>query len=130
LLLRVKDEQARTWYANEAVTQGWSVRALDRQIGTLFYERLLGSQDKAGVQAEAVALMARDTPADPLGNGPSYSRCLCLCAGNANAGLAARLLWNTPEQFGVKLELAAPAWRLFQSGRPFHFHGALVGLPA
>jgi predicted nuclease of restriction endonuclease-like (RecB) superfamily len=65
MMLRVKDEQTRTWYANEAVTQGWSVRALDRQISTLFYERLLGSQDKAGVQAEAVTLIARDTPADP-----------------------------------------------------------------
>ena len=65
MMLRVKDEQTRSWYANEAVTQGWSVRALDRQISTLFYERLLGSQDKAGVQAEAVALIARDTPADP-----------------------------------------------------------------
>ena len=64
-LSRVKDSQARSWYANEAVTQGWSVRALDRQISTLFYERLLGSQDKAGVNAEAVALMAKDAPNDP-----------------------------------------------------------------
>jgi predicted nuclease of restriction endonuclease-like (RecB) superfamily len=67
LLMRVEQPQDRTWYANEAVAQGWSVRALDRQISTLFYERLLGSQDKdkAGVQAEAVALIARDAPADP-----------------------------------------------------------------
>ena len=64
-LSRVKDAQARAWYANEAVTQGWSVRALDRQINTLFYERLLGSQDKAGVAAEAVALIAREAPPDP-----------------------------------------------------------------
>lgn len=33
LLMRVEDPTARTWYANEAVTEGWSVRALDRQIG-------------------------------------------------------------------------------------------------
>lgn len=65
MMLRVKDEKARAWYANEAVTQGWSVRALDRQINTLFYERLLGSQDKAGVSAEAVALIAKDAPTDP-----------------------------------------------------------------
>jgi predicted nuclease of restriction endonuclease-like (RecB) superfamily len=64
-LLRVDDAKARTWYTNEAIAQGWSVRALDRQINTLFYERLLGSQDKAGVQAEAVTLIARDAPADP-----------------------------------------------------------------
>jgi len=40
LLMRVENTTARTWYANEAATQGWSVRALDRQISTLFYERL------------------------------------------------------------------------------------------
>lgn len=64
-LLRVDDAKTRTWYTNEAIAQGWSVRALDRQINTLFYERLLGSQDKAGVRAEAVTLIARDAPADP-----------------------------------------------------------------
>lgn len=31
LLMRVEDPIVRMWYANEAVTQGWSVRALDRQ---------------------------------------------------------------------------------------------------
>ena len=65
VLLRVKDAQAKSWYAAEAAAQGWSVRALDRQINTLFYERLLGSQDKAGVTAEAVALIAKDAPPDP-----------------------------------------------------------------
>ena len=64
-LSRVKDDRARDWYANEAVSQGWSVRALDRQISTLFYERLLGSQDKAGVKAEAVALIGQEAPSDP-----------------------------------------------------------------
>jgi predicted nuclease of restriction endonuclease-like (RecB) superfamily len=64
-LLRVESVPARTWYANEAAAQGWSVRALDRQISTLFYERLLGSQDKTGVNAEARALISRDAPADP-----------------------------------------------------------------
>jgi predicted nuclease of restriction endonuclease-like (RecB) superfamily len=65
MLLRIKNPDARTWYASEAAAQGWSVRALDRQISTLFYERLLGGQDKAGVHAEASALISRDAPADP-----------------------------------------------------------------
>lgn len=64
-LLRVGNMKARAWYASEAAAQGWSVRALDRQISTLFYERLLGRQNKEGVQAEASALIARDAPADP-----------------------------------------------------------------
>ncbi len=64
-LLRVEDIKARDWYAKEAADQGWSVRALDRQISTLFYERLFGSQDKAGVRSEAIALISEQTPADP-----------------------------------------------------------------
>jgi predicted nuclease of restriction endonuclease-like (RecB) superfamily len=31
---------------NEAADQNWGTRALDRQIGTLYYERLLVSQDR------------------------------------------------------------------------------------
>ena len=37
----------------ESVAQNWSARALDRQVGTLYYERLLASQDKSAVQDEA-----------------------------------------------------------------------------
>jgi len=53
LLLRLESPAARAWYANEAVTKNWGTRALERQIGTLYYERLLASQDRAAVQAEA-----------------------------------------------------------------------------
>ena len=42
-LLRVEDTAARTWYMNEAADQHWNTRALDRQIGTLYFERLLAS---------------------------------------------------------------------------------------
>jgi predicted nuclease of restriction endonuclease-like (RecB) superfamily len=38
----------------EAAAQNWSSRALDRQIGTLYYERLVLSQDKAAVVDEAL----------------------------------------------------------------------------
>ena len=53
LLLRVESEQARQWYMNEAAGQGWSTRSLDRQIGTLYYERLLASTDRVAVEQEA-----------------------------------------------------------------------------
>ena len=49
-LIRIENAQAREWYAQEAAQQGWSVRALDRQISTLYYERLLSTQDKAKAQ--------------------------------------------------------------------------------
>lgn len=53
VLTRVESEEARLWYMREAAAQNWSSRALERQIGTLYYERLLLSQDKAAVEAEA-----------------------------------------------------------------------------
>ena len=63
-LMRVGNLKVRAWYANEAATEAWSVRALDRQISTLFYERLLLSKDKAAVQQEAVEKMAVEAPPD------------------------------------------------------------------
>lgn len=65
LLMRVPDPAARQWYAAEAVSQTWSVAALDRQISTLYYQRLLSSQDQDGVKAEARALIQRDAPLSP-----------------------------------------------------------------
>ena len=58
LLLSVENEQARQWYMNEAVASAWSSRQLERQISTLYYERLLASREKAPVKAEAGELMA------------------------------------------------------------------------
>ena len=54
-LLRVESAEAQQWYMNEAATQNWSSRALERQIGTLYYERLLLSEDKPAQAAEADA---------------------------------------------------------------------------
>ncbi|OQW87678.1 MAG: hypothetical protein BWK72_12250 [Rhodoferax ferrireducens] len=53
LMLRVSDDKARQWYMNEAAAQNWSSRALERQISTLYFERLVLSGDKASVTAEA-----------------------------------------------------------------------------
>jgi len=52
-LIRIENTKARAWYLQEAIEQNWSVRALDRQISKLYYERLLSSQDSAPVTAEA-----------------------------------------------------------------------------
>lgn len=62
-LLRVEDEQARRWYMDETAAQNWSSRALERQIGTLYYERLLASRDREPVEAEAqVNISALSSP--------------------------------------------------------------------
>lgn len=70
-LLRIDNPQARDWYLHETITQSWSARALERQIGTLYYERLLASQDKMLVEQEAqsntqpLAETAKDYLRDP-----------------------------------------------------------------
>ena len=51
-LLRVPDEDARIWYMREASEENWSSRALDRNIGTQYYYRLLQSPKKEAVIAE------------------------------------------------------------------------------
>ncbi|XWK74714.1 PDDEXK nuclease domain-containing protein [Tunturiibacter lichenicola] len=52
-LLRVGSDSARLWYMNEAAGQGWTTRSLERQISTLYYERLLATSDRPAVENEA-----------------------------------------------------------------------------
>ena len=56
-LLKVENKAAREWYMEECVRAGWSSRQLERQISTLYYDRLLASREKAPVVDEANALM-------------------------------------------------------------------------
>ena len=51
-LIRVEDKKAREWYAKEAFNEGWSYRTLNRNINTLYYERLLMSTKKQPVVDE------------------------------------------------------------------------------
>lgn len=51
-LLSVTSDDARIWYTKEACEQMWSVRTLDRNIATQYYERLLLSPKKDAVIAE------------------------------------------------------------------------------
>lgn len=51
-LIRVEDKKAREWYAKEAFNEGWSYRTLNRNINTLYYERLLMSTKKQPVVNE------------------------------------------------------------------------------
>jgi predicted nuclease of restriction endonuclease-like (RecB) superfamily len=48
-LLSVKDASARSFYETEALKAGWSVRQLDRQISSLFYERTALSNNKVAM---------------------------------------------------------------------------------
>lgn len=71
ILIRVEKPEAREWYMNEAADQNWSTRALQRQINSLYYERLLMSRDKAPVitemqeKTEPLASLPEDFIKDP-----------------------------------------------------------------
>jgi predicted nuclease of restriction endonuclease-like (RecB) superfamily len=46
LIMRVYDRKAQVYYFKEAAENNWSVRTLDRNISTFYYQRLLTSQLK------------------------------------------------------------------------------------
>jgi predicted nuclease of restriction endonuclease-like (RecB) superfamily len=48
-LIAVENSEARRFYEGEAIRAGWSVRQLDRQISSLFYERIALSRKKASM---------------------------------------------------------------------------------
>jgi predicted nuclease of restriction endonuclease-like (RecB) superfamily len=51
-LMRVEKPEARDFYEKEAALTGWSKRELERQVGSLYYERLLMSRSKRAMLAE------------------------------------------------------------------------------
>lgn len=52
ILMRISDDKRREWYTEECAKSSWSVRQLERQINTMFYERLLSSKEKDAVTAD------------------------------------------------------------------------------
>lgn len=67
-LLSVKDGRARQFYEEEALRGGWSVRQLDRQIDSQFYERTVLSQDRTAMLALGRAPKPQDviTPGEAI----------------------------------------------------------------
>ena len=67
--LKISNDKARLYYLKEAAENNWSVRTLDRNISTLYYDRLLASQDQSIVKAEmlekSVPLQASDLIKSP-----------------------------------------------------------------
>jgi predicted nuclease of restriction endonuclease-like (RecB) superfamily len=60
-LLSTKSAEARRFYETEALRGGWSVRQLDRQIASQFYERTGLSRDKNAMLRKAAAARAGDS---------------------------------------------------------------------
>lgn len=67
-LLRVKNDHARNFYESESIRGGWSMRQLERQIESQFYERTALSRDKASMLKKGAAKKAADrmTPEEEI----------------------------------------------------------------
>jgi predicted nuclease of restriction endonuclease-like (RecB) superfamily len=59
-LLSVKNEQARRFYETEALRGGWSVRQLDRQVNSQFYERTALSRNKSTMLTKGAVALPED----------------------------------------------------------------------
>ena len=52
MLLKVEKEISREFYMKEAIAGNWSTRQLERQINSLYFDRLLMSKDKKGLMLD------------------------------------------------------------------------------
>jgi len=52
ILSRVENELARNFYISEAIECQWDTRLLQRQISTLYYERILSSRERKEMRSE------------------------------------------------------------------------------
>lgn len=71
LLLKVESEEARLFYIQEIIEGNWSTRTLERQLGSLYFERLLMTKKqnrallKKEVESKKEVLKASDIIKDP-----------------------------------------------------------------
>ena len=64
-LMRIADEDERDWYMREAALEGWSVRTLDRNIGSQYYYRLLQTpESKKGEVIDEMKKLTADYQKD------------------------------------------------------------------
>jgi predicted nuclease of restriction endonuclease-like (RecB) superfamily len=63
-LLKVKNFDVVEFYLNEAASQGWGTRALERQVNSFYYERLISSSNKEPVieESKQVTVLLKDNP--------------------------------------------------------------------
>jgi len=67
-LLSVRNPESRAFYETEALRSGWSIRQVDRQIGSQFYERIALSKNKAAMLQKAATAESGDivTPEEAI----------------------------------------------------------------
>ncbi len=64
LLLRAENEEAREYYLKESIETHWSTRALERQINSFYYERLLSSKQHKTIVSDIEKQTQQSHPAD------------------------------------------------------------------
>lgn len=65
LIMRVSDPKARAYYLSETSQHNWSVKTLERNINTLYYQRLISSQNPKPVEDEMLDNAHRQTQHNP-----------------------------------------------------------------
>jgi len=68
LIMRVADRKAREWYLREAAREQWSVRQLERNINSFYYQRQIekeGNNEKCGVNKNQTEIDPRQFIKDP-----------------------------------------------------------------
>ncbi len=68
VLMRIKDDGARSFYEEECAKQNWGVRWLQRQVGSSLYERIALSSDRDKVVRMAKEGEIIEKPADIIKN--------------------------------------------------------------
>jgi predicted nuclease of restriction endonuclease-like (RecB) superfamily len=61
-IMKVEKNDARNYYMNEAADQNWSTRTLERQINSLYFQRLLSSKNKQALITEVETNNKQDPP--------------------------------------------------------------------
>jgi predicted nuclease of restriction endonuclease-like (RecB) superfamily len=71
LLLKIEREDAREFYIEETIESNWSTRTLERQINSLYFERMVMTRKegrplvKAEAESKKVVMQAKDIIKDP-----------------------------------------------------------------
>lgn len=60
LIMRVENEEARKFYLTEAKNHSWSVRTLERNINTQYYQRLLSTNQVTNKEQESIHYYIKD----------------------------------------------------------------------
>ncbi len=116
LIMRIDNEQARTWYLTESKTENWSVRQLQRNINSHYYERLLSSSTQDNAPVPAVPATANDTKDQDIGQMDMYVRMFDdLKRGEDDNPTIGIILCNDKEETLVRYSVLKDSEQLFAS---------------